>query len=346
MKRYLIKYTNKKGQDAEFKAREDILTTLKSNDFKVVNVEKPKNKLERVTHPIFLNKHLKEIENNSYVVVEWPIINNPSTNKMIKILKAKQCNVVLIIHDIGSLRFLKDEEISTDINMFNKFDAVISHNKHMSRWLKDNGLKTKCIDLEIFDYVLPKQYHGKMINDNNKNLDNNKVVFAGNLGEYKSGFLYKIKNEDLNNVELKLYGPNVEKDKLDDSIKHYGSFGPEEITVNLNGSYGLLWDGESVETCAGELGEYLKYNNPHKVSLYIASRLPLIVWEKAAVAEYVKENNIGITVGSLNEISTKLSEVKNYEEMKNNIEKLRTKLINGEYMLNALNEAFKQIEKQ
>ncbi len=345
MQKYLIKYTNKKGQDAGFKAREDILITLKKNNFKIIDLITPESKIEKIGHFFTLKKHLKEIEDGSYIVIEWPLINIASTKKIIKILKSKQCKVVTVIHDMKSLRFEMDDYIKTDIGMFNMFDVVISHNKYMSKWLKDNGLKTKCIDLEIFDYILPKEYHDNVSNDNTNESNKPVVAFAGNLGKYKSGFLYNMNKEGLNGIELKLYGPNVEKEELDDSIKHIGSFGPEEITVNISADYGLLWDGESTETCEGNLGRYLKYNNPHKVSLYIASRLPVIVWKEAAIADFVTRNNIGITVESLSEISTKLNEVKNYEEMKNNIEKIRTKLINGEYLLKALDSAFNDIYK-
>lgn len=344
MKKYLIKYSNKKGQDAGYKAREDISNILKENDFEMVDLVTPESSIEKIIHFLTLEKNFNKIEKGSYVVIEWPLINIISTKKVINTLKSKQCKVITVIHDMKSLRFEMDDYIKTDINMFNMFDVVISHNKYMTKWLKNNGLKSKCIDLEIFDYILPKEYHNNLTSNNVSKSNKHEIVFAGNLGKYKSGFLYNIKKENLNNIELKLYGPNISKEELDDSIKHLGSFGPEEITANISGGYGLLWDGESIETCEGNLGRYLKYNNPHKVSLYIASRVPVIVWKESAIADFVIKNNIGITINSLSEISTKLDEIENYEVMKNNIEKIRSKIINGEYMMSAINSAFNHIE--
>ena len=49
-------------------------------------------------------------------------------------------------------------------------------------------------------------------------------------------------------------------------------------------------------------GEYLSFNNPHKTSLFLASGIPVIIWEKAALADFVRENHCGITVSSLDEI--------------------------------------------
>lgn len=346
MQKYLIKYSNKEGKDAGYKAREDILNTLKEKDFNIIDLITPESNIEKIIHFFTLEKYFSKIEDGSFILIEWPLINIISTKKIINILKRKQCKVTTVIHDMKSLRFEIDSYIKTDIDMFNMFDIVISHNKYMTKWLKDNGLKSKCINLELFDYRLPKEYKNTVPKESIHKSEKNEVVFAGNLGKYKSGFLYNMREEDINNIKFKLYGPNVEQAELDKSMEYLGAFGPEEVTVNIQGDYGLLWDGESTKTCEGNLGRYLKYNNPHKVSLYIASRVPLIVWKEAAIADFIKENNIGITIGSLDEIPDKLNKVENYEEMKNNIEKIRTKLINGEYLLRAIDEAFNSIGKQ
>ena len=64
--------------------------------------------------------------------------------------------------------------------------------------------------------------------------------------------------------------------------------------LNLFGSFGLVWDGMSSETCKGSFGEYLRINNPHKTSLYLASGIPVIIWSKAALAEFIEKNKCGI----------------------------------------------------
>ena len=58
----------------------------------------------------------------------------------------------------------------------------------------------------------------------------------------------------------------------------------------------------------------------------------MIIWEKAALAEYVLSNHAGITVGSLDEIQTKLEQmtVQEYEELKRNAEILSERLRAGE----------------
>ena len=56
---------------------------------------------------------------------------------------------------------------------------------------------------------------------------------------------------------------------------YFGSFLPDELPAALEGGFGLVWDGDSAETCSGVFGEYLRYNNSHKASLYLASGFPL-----------------------------------------------------------------------
>lgn len=60
----------------------------------------------------------------------------------------------------------------------------------------------------------------------------------------------------------------------------------------------------SVGSCVGKTGEYLKYNNPNKTSLYLYSSMPVIVWDEVAIADFVLQNIVGITVNSLYELET------------------------------------------
>ena len=45
----------------------------------------------------------------------------------------------------------------------------------------------------------------------------------------------------------------------------------------------------------------------HKLSLYLAVGLPVIIWEKAAEAEFVLKENVGVTVKSLYELPQRLA---------------------------------------
>ena len=84
-----------------------------------------------------------------------------------------------------------------------------------------------------------------------------------------------------------------------------------QFTVNpafrmITEDWGLVWDGDLLETCTGLFGNYMKMVFPYKASLYLASNRPLIVWEESGIAEFVKEQHLGITVKSLYDIHDKI----------------------------------------
>ena len=79
-------------------------------------------------------------------------------------------------------------------------------------------------------------------------------------------------------MEYHIYGPNYTPEKKCSRIVYQGEFSADELPAHLKGQFGLIWDGSSVNTCEGNFGEYLRYNNPHKISLYLACGLPVIIW--------------------------------------------------------------------
>ena len=108
----------------------------------------------------------------------------------------------------------------------------------------------------------------------------------------------------------------------------------DELPFVLNAEFGLVWDGPSVETCEGGYGKYLMYNNPHKASLYLVSGIPIIIWEKAALANFIVENKIGFTISSLNDINEKLEGLSDeeYRVMKQNTIIFSERLSKGFYL--------------
>ena len=120
------------------------------------------------------------------------------------------------------------------------------------------------------------------------------------------------------------------------NIEYAGVFKPEE-TGCISGGWGLVWDGDSIDSCTGDLGEYLRYNTSHKTSLYLSAGIPVIVWEQSSLAGWVKEQNIGITVKSLHDISSAISGLSNadYAHIINNVRAIAVRLRRGYFMKQA-----------
>lgn len=115
-------------------------------------------------------------------------------------------------------------------------------------------------------------------------------------------------------------------------------FDPQSPELKEKYHFGLIWEGESVDTCSGQMGQYIRFNNPHKFSLYLSLGLPVIVWKEAAIAPFVLKHGIGITIGSfddLEKINERVTE-KEYRGYLENLRGLSAKVRNGYFLDKAI----------
>ena len=245
----------------------------------------------------------------------------------------KGVKVIVLIHDLGSFR-RKALTIKQEINRLNHADYIIAHNDRMKAWLEEHHCKAQIGKLGIFDYLSestakPKDVIRKPYS----------VVYAGALNPRKNAFLYEV-GEHCQSLQLNLYGNgfDMQKAKGITQINYMGFLKSDDLITTVQGDFGLVWDGPSIETCSGNFGEYLKYNNPHKTSLYIRCGLPIIIWEKAALADFVQKNQIGICISSLRDIEPRLKRMteEEYWEMYRNVQNINTKISSGFYFREAL----------
>ena len=122
-----------------------------------------------------------------------------------------------------------------------------------------------------------------------------------------------------------------------------GSYEPEVLPSKLYGKLGLVWDGrcdESDEEITYK--RYTKYNNPHKLSCYMAAGLPVIVWRKAAVAKFVEENNIGYLISNIYEINN--IDYDTYDEKVKNVNIIKNRVKEGYYTKKVIDKIIIDIE--
>lgn len=273
---------------------------------------------------------LKQIKNNpaERYILQYPVPIPFVLRQIVSIIR-KYTNAELdfIIHDLPGLQF-PERDRNAEITLLNSVDNLIVHNPAMKSWLIKNNVKTNMICLGLFDYDNPTPMKVTSYNST--------ICFPGNLA--KSIFLTKVSFKH----QIDIYGPNKLKN-YPKCVRYLGQYTPEELPKHLNENFGLIWDGDSIETCSGTFGKYLKYNNPHKASLYLSSGIPVIIWNEAALASLIKENRAGICIDSLKDLDKILSSITNkeYQIMKKNAEKLGQKLRNGYYIKRALTELTK-----
>ncbi len=348
-----IQYDENVQRTAGIKARNDVEDVLSRNGFKQLTIEKKIKKEElrfkSISYHISCYKEWKKtfkeagIKGRDEVVVQFPPINHSLfLSKLFRSYKGNGIKITLLIHDMEILRtaarndtkFTKKIRINLEEKQMLKIaDRIIVHNQKMLEKLVSMGISAdKLVNLEIFDYLIDSS------NNEYQNASCQKsdpVIIAGALKKHKVGYVYELPE----NVNFNLYGVGYE-DKNKKNITYLGSFPADDLPFVLSGSFGLVWDGTSSETCAGPFGEYLKINNPHKTSLYLASGIPVIIWKQAALAEFVEKNNCGITVNSLHEIADAINSMseEKYNEIKKNALKIAPRLREGYYVKKAVSK--------
>lgn len=340
-----IKYDN--TFTATSKAREDVNKILEKKGFetKYINVKKG-NDIKTLINNIKpsykqLKKILEELPKQSTLLFQYPFdsMSYKFAKKIKEIKEKKQIKTIVLIHDLNSLRTsskiggLYYKYYIKEIKFLNIFDRIICHNDKMKNYLVENNIQIdKIISLGIFDYL---------IEDSKRNIKNNKdykkIIIAGNLSKEKAAYVYQLPDLNIKNFYVDLYGINYTGEGLK-RINYKGSFQPDKPLEKISAGFGLIWDGSSCDKCDGNFGNYLMWNNPHKLSLAMACGIPVIVWKKSALAEFVEKNEIGIAINSLKELDNffkKLS-LDDYNRYCKNVSKINKKVVNGKFLINAI----------
>ena len=336
---YFSEYSYR-GNHAGTKARNDVEEILGQMGAKPINANTFELRCDEKEEHIYSNVknrfdllglflRIQRIKKQT-VFIQYPMLAFDFQEKYFREI-VKHNKLVLLIHDLHCLRIPNEEKLKKEISLLNIASVLIVHNRFMAQKVKALGVNVPQIYcLEMFDYLCS----GPL---NQKHCEKKSIAFAGNLG--KSEFLPELVQSNPQ-IEFKFYGFGW-NDKWDNkNVKYCGSFKPEIIPEKISAGFGLVWDGNSIVDGAGPLGEYTRINNPHKLSLYLVAGIPVIVWEKAAVAEFVEKYNVGITVERIDDLSTVLDTITEqmYADMKQNAIKIRAKLVCGDFLKGILNQ--------
>ena len=328
MKYYIeIGTINKAKQDIDEICRREGYCNLTKHNFGNGGVGRFLTKLVSVCSIIF------KLGKNDVLLLQYPM---KKFYKMACCLaKVKGAKVVTIIHDLGAFRRKKltPEQENKRLGMT---DYLIVHNRTMKDYLIEHGFKGGIHCLEIFDYLSDK-------NPDKSSAPHEpwRVIYAGNLGRWRNQFLYEL-DSCVTDWDMDLYGKGFEeKDNKCSRLHYYGFMDSDTFISDVEGDFGLVWDGDSADECTGSWGEYLKINNPHKTSFYLRAGIPVIVWSKAAMAPFIRENNVGIVVDSIAQIKEKLDSMskEDYSKIREAVAMVEQRLADGYYYKQGLEEA-------
>ena len=335
---------NEHEKNAGSKARNDVEAILISEGYEglelkvenwyKMNFFKAQQHKYRATKSVF-----DQLGAGDELVIQFPIIHHTFfISRLIKQAQKRGAKFYLLIHDVETLRHAAGSEVKFRHKVRNYFqekkalmsvDGIIVHNDIMKKVLVSQGVPAdKMVSLEIFDYLIPN------FEEKTAPQKDQPIIVAGNLNPTKSGYLYNLPEQPAYN----LYGVGYDESRALKNTSYFGSFMPDNLPTALEGSFGLVWDGDSSETCQGSYGNYLRFNNSHKASLYLASGFPVVVWKESALAHFILEKSCGIAVASLHDLEAVLENLteKEYADLSENAKRIGKDLREGYYLRSAL----------
>ena len=335
---------NAHEKNAGSKARNDVEAILISEGYEglelkvenwyKMNFFKAQQHKYRATKSVF-----DQLGAGDELVIQFPIIHHTFfISQLIKQAQKRGAKFYLLIHDIETLRHAAGSEVKFRHKVRNYFqekkalmsvDGIIVHNDILKKVLVGQGVPAdKMVSLEIFDYLIPNFAEKPNLQKDQP------IIVAGNLNPAKSGYLYNLPDQPAYN----LYGVGYDESRALKNTSYFGSFMPDDLPAALEGSFGLVWDGDSSETCQGSYGNYLRFNNSHKASLYLASGFPVVVWKESALAHFILEKSCGIAVASLHDLEAALENLteKEYADLSENARRIGKDLREGYYLRSAL----------
>lgn len=276
---------------------------------------------------------LMRLRKGDILIVQYPL--KKYYDFVVKSAVRRGAKVVTIIHDLGSFR-RKKLTVGQEISRLNRSSVIIVHSRAMSEWLIANGLTAKTVVLGIFDYLSDSKPNPSA----KLEISRPKLMFAGDCSPRNNGWIYELTKIDPN-IDLIVYGGGVDDSLASDNIHAKGYVGSDDIIASADGDFGVAWYGNSLDDGAGPLGEYLRYNAPHKTSLYLRAGIPVIVWDKAAQADIIKQLDAGICVSSLRDVGAALASItpQRYAELRQNAALVAMRLAGGDFISIALDQA-------
>ena len=282
---------------------------------------------------------LDQLKQGDELLIQFPMLHHSFfSTHLVKKAQKRGIKVYLLIHDLEVLRHANMTSLPLkhrirmylqEASFLKAADGIIAHNPVMKSVLVDKGIaEDKIVSLGIFDYLIPN------FQEKSGQTKDQPMIVAGNLAQEKAGYLYKLPAEPSYN----LYGVGFDENRALLNETYFGSFLPDELPAALEGGFGLVWDGDSADTCSGVFGEYLRYNNSHKASLYLASGFPLVVWKQSALSHFVLEKGCGIAVESLHDLKKTIENLSDadYQELVANAKNIGKKIRDGFYLTSAL----------
>ncbi|MER3469921.1 MAG: hypothetical protein C4330_00920 [Chitinophagaceae bacterium] len=278
---------------------------------------------------------------DTIVIFHFPVV--PRVYQwLLKLLYRKGIYTVALVHDIEGLRFEDEYTLKKEKFLLSFFKHVIVHNAAMRNYLKSDIPKSTMSELWLFDYKTAGTYFKPRVLTPSITLvaNLNKASYVSLLPDWAASYP---------NLQIYIYGalPQNHEVKKTYNVHFLGAVEPEQLPEAIEGSFGIVWDGDSITDCTNSLGNYLQFNTPHKLSMYLSAGMPVIVWRKSAMAEWVQQKEVGMAVTSWTEAveTIKMLNENTYRKWQSNAQEIGNKLRSGYFLKSILSEIENQKDR-
>lgn len=330
----------KKIQQAGAKFPMDVMNVASALGYEIININEWYC-IKRGFKVILDFFKLMFIKKKSIVIYIDRIDKSFSRKMVFWILRKKNAVIISLVEDIDILRNETEEKIfDREISRLGFAQVIISQNQVMSEWIAKYLKNNQIINLNILDFI------SKQVGIQNHSEKEWIVTYGGNLTFAQSGFIYKL--PDFRGLKFYVYGVNLKSDELPDNVSYKGNFEANECVNKLEGDWGLVWNGETLDIDEDNFkSRYYNYVCPHKLSMYLLCGMPVIVYEKSAMAKYVIDHDCGIVIKNVNQIPDELSQISDerYNSILKNVYKISRELADGTNLKIAINKAEQRILK-
>ena len=310
--------------------REDIETVLAQEGFTKLTIPEPSGLLNRILFYIKAPAAFRRVKDPGYVFFHFPL-RSRLIRSFLETVINKGGTPIAYVHDFEGLRDQEPGLLQEEMKLLSQFPIVIAQNEAMKQVIDEHTNTKKIIVLGMYDYL---------------GVDNNipqrsfspHICFAGNLA--KASFVQQLHTFPC--LQFSIYGQGAGATNAA-NVSFKGVTDPRELPHKLEGSFGLVWDGDSISSAQGA-GAYLQYNIPHKLALYIMAGTPVLVWDQSAMAGWVRQEGIGLTISTLSEIKQAISQLSedDYQQMRSNMVATRKKMSEGKFLSEALKRAVRE----
>ncbi|GEO67704.1 sugar transferase [Levilactobacillus spicheri] len=297
MQKWITDIVQGRTFDATRQAKQDIANIGASMGYKVANIFRYNDVGEDDDAMLArIDGITAAVDRGDMLVYQFPSLNSGRFDDLfVDQMHRRGVRVVCLVHDVGTLRDQQAPTWIDEIGYFNKCDVLIVHNRLMADRLRELGVTTPMVNQYLLDY-LDDNHDEDRYETKPENFQRG-VVLAGNI--LKSRYLADWANE----TPITVFGvTDAELDKklnANPKIDFRGQRWRWDLIQEMPREFGLAWDSD---TSSYKYNDYTRYNHPHKVSMYLAHGLPVIIWRQAAVADIIVDNGLGIAIDSLDQI--------------------------------------------